>query len=175
MAGPPVRERYNSKARGSTAGGGSHKKRKRPSKAAPPADVNAEDGEDGQQTAHAEVEREKLPMEGEGRGGMSAKKRKRMDSYIVSFCSSSLPLWHFNHPPEAGQRASRADNDRTRSSRRNPDLRLSSSSPLSPRLLPHQATSSLPPPWVRARLTQFRRASGKRSEKTSSCGEGLIG
>lgn len=92
MAGPPVRERYNSKARGSTAGGGSHKKRKRPSKAVPLADVGGEDGEDAQQLAQVEVQMEKLPMEGEGRGGMSAKKRKRMDSYIVRLCSSASPL-----------------------------------------------------------------------------------
>lgn len=103
MAGPPVRERYNSKARGSTAGGGSHKKRKRPSKASAPA-VN-EDGEgEGQADGVREETREKLPMEGEGRGGMSAKKRKRMDSYIV--CLSDL------HSPLAGTRPPRDPADR---------------------------------------------------------------
>ena len=83
MAGPPVRERYNAKARGSVAGGGAHKKRKRPfNKPIPLAeDGNAEDG-----AGHQVEERQKMPMEGEGRGGMSAKKRKRMDSYIVSRC-----------------------------------------------------------------------------------------
>jgi ATP-dependent RNA helicase DHX37/DHR1 len=73
MAGPPVRERYNAKARGSVAGGG-HKKRKRPK--------NKEVTEDGtpveQSTAPPEVQ-----GEGDGRGKMSSKKRKRMDSYIV--------------------------------------------------------------------------------------------
>lgn len=67
MAGPPVRERYNSKARGSVAGG-SHKKRKRPKNK---DDPNAPD------------EPVVVDEPGDGRGKMSAKKRKRMDSYIV--------------------------------------------------------------------------------------------
>lgn len=70
MAGPPVRERYNAKARGSVAGGGSHKKRKRlgAAKAA---------GSEDESGAPAPVQ----PAPGQG---MSAKKRKRMESYIVS-------------------------------------------------------------------------------------------
>lgn len=80
MAGPPVRERYNAKARGSTAGGG-HKKRKRPKI----KEVN-EDGTPVDSPAAPPVE---VEAEGDGRGKMSSKKRKRMDSYIVSHHFSS--------------------------------------------------------------------------------------
>ena len=63
----PVQQRYNAKARGSTAGG-SHKKRKRPR-------ASLED----------EVSVSALPIVEyeEGRRNMSAKKRKRFDSYVV--------------------------------------------------------------------------------------------
>lgn len=71
MAGPPVRERFNAKARGSVAGGSAHKKRKRPN-----AKVQAE-GSDVEMGETKVVE----PLG----GGMSSKKRKRMESYIVSF------------------------------------------------------------------------------------------
>ena len=73
MAGPPTQQRYNAKARGSVAGG-SHKKRKRPKThrgeeddaiSAPAGGTLGDEG-------------------GSGRGKMSAKKRKRLDSYIVS-------------------------------------------------------------------------------------------
>lgn len=40
--GPPVRERYNSKARQSTVGGSSHKKRKRGNKEASQAEAEVE-------------------------------------------------------------------------------------------------------------------------------------
>lgn len=80
MAGPPVRERYNAKARGSTAGGSAHKKRKRPSN----KEVAAGQLAEAQVSAADELANKSLESEGgEGRGGMSAKKRKRMDSYIV--------------------------------------------------------------------------------------------
>ncbi len=61
---PPVRERYNAKARGSVAGGSSHKNRKRKSK-------------------HTEPEEEQLSQP-HHEPGMSSKKRKRLDSYIAS-------------------------------------------------------------------------------------------
>ncbi len=81
MAGPPVRERYNAKARGSTAGG-SHKKRKRTKK----VDSENPTGEDGQVM---EVQPEREEEEGESRGKMSSKKRKRMESYIVRYSRRS--------------------------------------------------------------------------------------
>lgn len=61
---PPVRERYNAKARGSVAGGKSHKKGKRKHRQDEP-----EEPEQLKQPHH-EI-------------GMSSKKRKRLDSYIV--------------------------------------------------------------------------------------------
>jgi ATP-dependent RNA helicase DHX37/DHR1 len=71
MAGPPVRERYNAKARGSVAGGSAgHKKRKRP------ASKPRVEGSD------VEMEESVKVAEPVG-GGMSSKKRKRMESYIV--------------------------------------------------------------------------------------------
>lgn len=60
---PPVRERYNAKARGSD-GGGSHKNRKRKAKQSEPEEAKLAQ-------PHHEL-------------GMSSKKRKRLDSYIVS-------------------------------------------------------------------------------------------
>ncbi|BEI97871.1 hypothetical protein CcaverHIS631_0301700 [Cutaneotrichosporon cavernicola] len=63
---PPVRERYNSKARGSVAGGSSHKNRKRKAK------------------REGEPEEAKLAQP-HHEAGMSSKKRKRLDSYIASF------------------------------------------------------------------------------------------
>lgn len=64
MPPPPPRQRYNAKARGSVAGG-SHKKRNRKPK-------HAADGE------------EDAPTQPHHEPGMSAKKKKRLDSYIVS-------------------------------------------------------------------------------------------
>ncbi|KLT42475.1 P-loop containing nucleoside triphosphate hydrolase protein [Cutaneotrichosporon oleaginosum] len=58
---PPVRERYNAKARGSVAGG-SHKSRKRKSKVLEPEEFK--------------------PVQPHHEPGMSSKKRKRLDSYI---------------------------------------------------------------------------------------------
>jgi ATP-dependent RNA helicase DHX37/DHR1 len=85
MAGPPVRERYNAKARGSTAGG-SHKKRKQKKPKAPV--VVDEDGVPIPTGKRDEVMQEQSEdegvYEGEGKGKMSSKKRKRLDSYIVS-------------------------------------------------------------------------------------------
>lgn len=77
MAGPPVRERFNAKARGSTAGSGGHKKRKRPS-----AKARAEAlGSDGDVEMKEPVKAAEPPAG----SGMSSKKRKRMESYIVSY------------------------------------------------------------------------------------------
>jgi ATP-dependent RNA helicase DHX37/DHR1 len=77
MAGPPVRERFNAKARGSTAGSGGHKKRKRPS-----AKARAEAlGSDGDVEMKEPVKAAEPPAG----AGMSSKKRKRMESYIVSW------------------------------------------------------------------------------------------
>ncbi|WVQ70890.1 hypothetical protein IAR50_000415 [Cryptococcus sp. DSM 104548] len=61
MAGPPVRERYNAKARGSVAGGDSHKKRKQRR----PQDNEAAEPEDA------------------ATAGMSSKKRKRFESFMA--------------------------------------------------------------------------------------------
>lgn len=70
---PPVRERYNAKARGSVAGGSSHKNRKRKAK-------HQDDGEP------AEVK----PAQPHYEEGMSSKKRKRLDSYIVSLSACTV-------------------------------------------------------------------------------------
>jgi ATP-dependent RNA helicase DHX37/DHR1 len=79
MAGPPVRERYNAKARGSTAGG-SHKKRKRVKPTQPEVSGSgAEDNNDGIPAVETVVD-----VDAEARGKMSSKRRKRLDSYIVS-------------------------------------------------------------------------------------------
>lgn len=90
MAGPPVRERYNAKARGSTAGG-SHKKRKQKKPKAPV--VVDEDGVPIPTGKRDEVmqdqSEDELGHEGEGKGKMSSKKRKRLDSYIVSAARST--------------------------------------------------------------------------------------
>jgi ATP-dependent RNA helicase DHX37/DHR1 len=69
----PVQERYNAKARGSVAGGSTHKKRKR---------VKSKISEDGQ-VAPVVIHQDE-GEEGDGRGKMSTKKRKRFDSYVVS-------------------------------------------------------------------------------------------
>jgi ATP-dependent RNA helicase DHX37/DHR1 len=79
MPPPPRHERYNAKARGSVAGGSSHKKRKRP----PPKEVQ-EDGNDGA----GEGEDESLAAIAKrmsGGEGISGKRRKRLESYIVSW------------------------------------------------------------------------------------------
>lgn len=93
MAGPPVRERYNSRARKSVAGGSSHKKRKRPSSNHPKEHLDSvgeghhdDEGAGGyaeSSTMALQTQEIRKPLEGEGRGDMSAKKKKRLDSYIV--------------------------------------------------------------------------------------------
>lgn len=72
----PVQERYNAKARGSVAGGSSHKKRKR---------SRIKPSNDGQE---APAERGELSKILVSEDGMSSKKRKRLDSYIV--CATSF-------------------------------------------------------------------------------------
>ena len=81
MAGPPVRERYNAKARGSVAGGSHKKKRKQK----PAVDEDGEVAVDGNGL-------EDIEESGDGRGKMSSKKRKRMDSYIVRWIVSTTPM-----------------------------------------------------------------------------------
>jgi hypothetical protein len=82
---PPKHERYNAKARGSVAGGSAHKKRKRPS-----TKSIASEHEGAASAAGAEVDFSsgagKLAREHglEVEQGMSSKKKKRLDSYIVS-------------------------------------------------------------------------------------------
>ncbi|ORX35970.1 P-loop containing nucleoside triphosphate hydrolase protein [Kockovaella imperatae] len=75
MGGPPTYQRYNAKARGSVAGG-SHKKRKRPKVHRGEAEGGGQDGDEG---GHGIGE----VTEGSGRGKMSAKKRKRLESYVT--------------------------------------------------------------------------------------------
>jgi len=92
--GPPVRQRYNSKARQSTLGGSSHKKRRRSTNA--PSNGETEYASDndpapldmimpGQREAEREqrmaVMRQELVDQGEQ---LSSKKRKRLDAFIVS-------------------------------------------------------------------------------------------
>jgi ATP-dependent RNA helicase DHX37/DHR1 len=92
--GPPVRQRYNSKARQSTLGGSSHKKRRRSTNA--PSNVETEYASDsapapldmimpGQREAEREQRmaalRQELVDQGEQ---LSSKKRKRLDAFIVS-------------------------------------------------------------------------------------------
>lgn len=74
MAGPPVRQRYNAKARGSVAGGSSHKKRKNITKER--TEEHAQDNDNDQHDAELE----------DPTAGMSSKKRKRFESYMV--CSN---------------------------------------------------------------------------------------
>lgn len=71
MAGPPVRQRYNAKARGSVAGGSSHKKRKNITKER--TEEHAQDNGNDQHDAGLE----------DPTAGMSSKKRKRFESYMV--------------------------------------------------------------------------------------------
>jgi ATP-dependent RNA helicase DHX37/DHR1 len=78
MAPPPRHERYNAKARGSVAGGSSHKKRKRPSQRAGEEDevfVPREEPSSAEAIA--------LASEMSLKSGMGTKKRKRLESYIV--------------------------------------------------------------------------------------------
>ncbi|WVQ85563.1 hypothetical protein IAT38_007729 [Cryptococcus sp. DSM 104549] len=82
MAGPPVRERYNSKARGSVAGGSSHKKRKR---------VKQDGGEDNE-AAGAAGGSEAVDVS----AGMSSKKRKRFESYMAKKLKSEQRLETLN-------------------------------------------------------------------------------
>ncbi|KAK8865947.1 hypothetical protein IAR55_001096 [Kwoniella newhampshirensis] len=70
--GPPVRERYNAKARGSVAGGSSHKKRKR---------VKRDEAGD---PVFEEVAEEEANVGAADPGaGMSSKKRKRFESFMA--------------------------------------------------------------------------------------------
>ena len=76
MPPPTQQPRFNAKARGSVAGG-SHKKRKRPK-------THLGKAEDGKHEVDQIKEELTIAAEGiSGRGKMSAKKRKRLDSYIV--------------------------------------------------------------------------------------------
>ncbi|OCF55427.1 ATP-dependent RNA helicase DHX37/DHR1 [Kwoniella mangroviensis CBS 10435] len=72
MVGPPVRERYNAKARGSVAGGSSHKKRKRAKK-------NDDDGDAPNDMA----EGSSSTVVEDPTAGMSSKKRKRFESFMA--------------------------------------------------------------------------------------------
>ena len=78
---PPKQERFNAKARGSVAGG-SHKKRKRPRQTQL---IDEEEAEHGVSQSPLVLESVQGIGEAEtlGRGKMSAKKRKRMESYVV--------------------------------------------------------------------------------------------
>ena len=67
---PPVRERYNAKARGKGDGGRSHKA--------------------GKKKKIVEVAPDDKPQQPHHEPGMSSKKRKRLDSYIVSSTSQNL-------------------------------------------------------------------------------------
>ena len=80
MAPPPRHERYNAKARGSVAGGSSHKKRKRPPPKVRDEDHSDDAGgeEDGTESLAAIAKRMS------GGEGISGKRRKRLESYIVS-------------------------------------------------------------------------------------------
>ncbi|WWC58708.1 uncharacterized protein I303_101252 [Kwoniella dejecticola CBS 10117] len=71
MAGPPVRERYNAKARGSVAGGSSHKKRKRIKR-----DENGDPIFD-------QVEDSTEVADDDPTAGMSSKKKKRFESFMA--------------------------------------------------------------------------------------------
>ncbi|WWC66285.1 uncharacterized protein I206_100186 [Kwoniella pini CBS 10737] len=71
MAGPPVRERYNAKARGSVAGGSSHKKRKRIKR-----DENGDPIFD-------EVDQSDERVADDPTAGMSSKKKKRFESFLA--------------------------------------------------------------------------------------------
>lgn len=77
MAPPPRHERYNAKARGSVAGGSSHKKRKRQPVAPVEQEVSDEEARDGGESLAAMARRMS------GGEGISTKKRKRLESYIV--------------------------------------------------------------------------------------------
>ncbi|KIR24887.1 ATP-dependent RNA helicase DHX37/DHR1 [Cryptococcus deuterogattii LA55] len=78
MAGPPVRQRYNAKARGSVAGGSSHKKRKNITKER--TEEHAQDNGNDQHDAGLE----------DPTAGMSSKKRKRFESYMNSIQAKKL-------------------------------------------------------------------------------------
>ncbi|WWC86272.1 uncharacterized protein L201_001145 [Kwoniella dendrophila CBS 6074] len=73
MAGPPVRERYNAKARGSVAGGSSHKKRKRIRR-----DENGDPIFQQEEGENSNTLKEDDPT-----AGMSSKKRKRFESFMA--------------------------------------------------------------------------------------------
>ena len=93
--GPPVRQRYNAKARQSTLGGSAHKKRRRSTIAQD--DVTAEDHTmeasteldmilPGQKEIERQSRMETLRREMSEKGEqLSSKKRKRLDAFIVSW------------------------------------------------------------------------------------------
>ncbi|XAO23129.1 hypothetical protein I312_101907 [Cryptococcus bacillisporus CA1280] len=83
MAGPPVRQRYNAKARGSVAGGSSHKKRKNITKER--TEEHAQDNDNDQHDAELE----------DPTAGMSSKKRKRFESYMAKKLKSEQRLETF--------------------------------------------------------------------------------
>jgi ATP-dependent RNA helicase DHX37/DHR1 len=85
MAPPPRHERYNAKARGSVAGGSSHKKRKRGSQAPKEGDDVFVEREEPSTAASIA-----LASEMSLQSGMGTKKRKRLESYIVSLPSRNV-------------------------------------------------------------------------------------
>ena len=90
MGPPPTRERYNAKARGSVAGG-SHKKRTRPKNKA------ILEGDDENDVDVVGVEQAAVEEQRDGRGKMSSKKRKRLDSYIVRRpLHPFFPVWQID-------------------------------------------------------------------------------
>lgn len=92
MAGPPVRQRYNAKARGSVAGGSSHKKRKNLSK-----ERTEEDAQDNETDQHAAVFEDPT-------AGMSSKKRKRFESYMVCPSICVYLVWVTDQAFNTGQK-----------------------------------------------------------------------
>ncbi|PWN54497.1 P-loop containing nucleoside triphosphate hydrolase protein [Violaceomyces palustris] len=91
MAGPPVRVRYNAKARQSTAGGSTHKKKKSAKvRNADAIDSNTQmivpgSEEDLRRKEQERLRKELLAASGRDQDGpVSSKKRKRLDAYIES-------------------------------------------------------------------------------------------
>ncbi|WVR05910.1 hypothetical protein IAU60_002936 [Kwoniella sp. DSM 27419] len=81
MAGPPVRERYNAKARGSVAGGSTHKKRKRVSRV-----EGAEGAQDAAESSAGGV------TDDDPAAGLSGKKKKRFESFMAKKLKSEQRL-----------------------------------------------------------------------------------
>lgn len=92
--GPPVRQRYNAKARQSTIGGSAHKKRRRStvnnedvpvgtlaSEATAELDMILPGQKETERQSRLEAMRREITDQGEQ---LSSKKRKRLDAFIVS-------------------------------------------------------------------------------------------